>query len=420
MARFTDGPRALLLALRNPIFSIYTLGNAVSLIGTWMHRLAAGWLTWELTHSGTWLGLIAFADLFPTVLITPFAGAAADRWDRVKVVQVTLLLSFFPSFLLFVLVVTHTITIELLLLSTLFLGAVAAFNAPARLALIPSLVSRTDLNAAVAVNSIVFNLARFVGPWLAALLIATIGVDYAFLANALSFVVFWAALLRVNRMAHRPAPLPSAGMWREIAEGARYATQHRGIAAILILLAATALGGRPLVELLPGFAADVFQTDAGGLAAMTAAIGIGAMIGGLTLGVDSEPASLMRRLIFATACLAAASMAFTWTRALWFALPLLVIAGFGHARIGIAAQTLIQLTTEESKRGRMLAIYGMLFRGGPAVGALIMGFASDYIGLPWSLFAGGMLMFAVWIWAFVLRHRITRSFAPSPTGEAQP
>ncbi|HWA19436.1 MAG TPA: MFS transporter [Devosia sp.] len=412
-----DGPRALLLALRNPNFSIYTVGNAVSLIGTWMHRLAAGWLTWELTHSGTWLGLIAFADLFPTVVITPFAGAAADRWDRVKVVQATLLLSFLPSLLLFVLVVTDTITIELLLLSTLLLGAAAAFNVPARLALIPSLVPRTELNAAVAVNSVVFNLARFVGPWLAALLIATAGVDYAFLANALSFVVFWAAMLRVDVASQKQAVAASAGMWREIAEGARYVVQHRGIAAILVLLAATALGGRPLVELLPGFASDVFQTDASGLAAMTAAIGIGAMVGGLTLGVDSEPAPLMRRLIFATVCLALASMVFTSTRALWFALPLLVIAGFGHARIGIAAQTLIQLTTEESKRGRMLAIYGMLFRGGPAVGALIIGFASDYIGLPWALFAGGVLMFSVWIWAFALRHRITRSFVSSPPDE---
>lgn len=404
------GPRALLAVLGNRNFSTYTAGNAVSLIGTWMYRLAAGWLAWELTQSPAWLGLIAFSDLFPTVIISPFAGAAADRWDRIKLMQGTVLVASLVSLTLSILVLLDLITIELLLVSTFLLGSAAAFNQPARLALISSLVARPDLNAAVAVNSLVFNLARFVGPVLAAALIATVGVEYAFGANALSALVLLAALSRI-RLKPRPRETgPATGMLRQLGEGYVYVARHRGVAAVFVLLVAASLGGRPIVELLPGFAADVFRTDAGGLAAMTAAIGLGAIVGGLTLGVAAEPAILIRQLIVSTLSLAVATMLFTATDIFAFGLATLVLAGFGHARTGITAQTLIQLSVEENKRGRLLALYGMVFRGGPAIGALTMGFASEGIGLRLALLSGGIMMSGVWFWAFAMRKRIARSF----------
>ncbi len=185
-------------ALRNPNYGLYTAGNAASLIGTWMQRIAVGWLTWQLTGSGAWLGAMAFADLFPTVIIGPVAGAAADRWDRLRVTKISQALAMAQSIVLFLLTVSGHITIELLLVLTAALGVIAGFNQPARLALIPSLVRREDLAAAVAINSIIFNSARFIGPAVAGLMIVAGGISAAFAANAVSFVFFLVALSRIH------------------------------------------------------------------------------------------------------------------------------------------------------------------------------------------------------------------------------
>src|SRR5262249_31310965 len=149
--------RIIDLPLRNPNFGLYAGGSTVSLIGMWMQRIAVGWLTWQLTGSGFWLGIVAFAEFFPVVVVGPIAGAAADRWDRLTVVKISQTISLLQATLLFWLTATGYITIELLVALTAFQGVVVAFNQPARLALVPSLVPQTDLAAAVAINSVVFN-----------------------------------------------------------------------------------------------------------------------------------------------------------------------------------------------------------------------------------------------------------------------
>ena len=190
--------RLVALPLKNANFGIYSAGNAVSLIGMWMQRIAIGWLTWEMTKSGLWLGIVAFADFFPVLLIGPIAGAAADRWDRLRVVKTSQTISLVQATVLFALTASGHMNIGLLVALTAFQGVVVAFNQPARLALVPSLVAETDLASAVAINSIVFNLARFIGPMFAGLAIVWSGVSAAFAANALSYVVFLVALARIR------------------------------------------------------------------------------------------------------------------------------------------------------------------------------------------------------------------------------
>ena len=172
------------LPLRNPTFAIYSAGNAVSLIGMWMQRIAIGWLTWQLTESGLWLGIVAFADFFPVLLLGLIAGAAADRWDRLRVVKTSQAISMVQATVLFVLTATGHMNIGLLVTLTAIQGAVVAFNQPARLALVPSLVSSADLASAIALNAVIFNLARFIGPMFAGLAIVWSGVSAAFAANA--------------------------------------------------------------------------------------------------------------------------------------------------------------------------------------------------------------------------------------------
>lgn len=400
-------------ALGNPNYGIYASGNAISLVGTWMQRVAVGWLTWQLTESGAWLGAIAFADLFPTVLIGPLAGAAADRWDRLKALRAGQVLLMLQALLLFILTATGAITIWLLLALSLFLGVVAAFNQPARLALIPSLVPRDDLAAAVAINSIVFNSARFLGPAAAGVIIVTVGIAAAFAVNAASYLVFLAALSRIRlRAQETPADGPRAGLFAEVAAGLGYALRHPGIGPLLLLLLAVASCARPFVELLPGFAGAVFAAGAEGLAMMTSTVGLGAVSGGLWLA-QRAGRGLTTVTLTSPLVLAGALLVFVAGGSLWLALPALFVAGFAMVCGGVGTQTLLQLSVEGALRGRVMSLYGLIFRGGPALGALAMGALSELVGLRWPL-AGGALLAALACGAVWLRRaRLTAALEPA-------
>jgi hypothetical protein len=253
----------LALPLWNANYGIYAAGSAVSLIGTWMQRISIGWLTWELTHSGLWLGIVAFADFVPVLLVGPVEGAAANRWDRLRVIKTSQTLSLVQATVLFALTATGHMNIVLL---TALQGMCVAFNQPARLALVPSLVAEADVASAVAINSVIFNLARFIGPMLAGLVIGWSGVVAAFAANALSYVAFLVALTRLRIDPITAKPSRQKSLQAVLREGIRYTATHPAIASALVLLIAVGIGGRPLNELLPGFAAEVFRSGGRGSA----------------------------------------------------------------------------------------------------------------------------------------------------------
>jgi predicted MFS family arabinose efflux permease len=395
-------------------FGIYVAGNSVSLIGTWMQRIGVGWLAWELSHSGAVLGVVAFADLFPGVLIGPFGGALADRVDRLRVIKVAQTLIMLQALALFALTASDVITVPLLVALVLFHGAVIGFNQPARLALIPSLVPRADLGTAVAINSIVFNAARFIGPALAGLVIVALDISAVFGLNGLSFLAFLFVLSRV-RLEPVPPPRGRRSMLAAIAEGLSYALRHPGIGPILLLQAVLTVCARPFVELLPGFAAEVFGRGAPGLAALSATIGIGAIAGGLWLAQRPAQAGLPEIVLGASVLIALTTLAFALCPWFWPALAVVALAGVVMVVAGAGTQTVLQTAVEEDMRGRVLSLFGLIFRGGPALGALAMGAASEILGLQAPLAAGALLGLLGGGLLWRRRERIGRSLsAPAP------
>ncbi|MPZ59264.1 MAG: MFS transporter [Rhizobiales bacterium] len=407
--------RMFALLVRNANFGIYSAGSAVSLIGMWMQRIAIGWLTWELTGSGLWLGIVAFADFFPVILVGPFAGAAADRWDRLRVVKISQTISLVQATVLWALTASGHMTVGLLVGLTALQGVVVAFNQPARLALVPSLVPQADMTGAVAINSVVFNLARFIGPVFAGLAIVWSGVAAAFAANAISYVVFLLALARVRIAPVAGEPGKRASMSTDLIEGIRYTASHPGIAALLVLLIAIGVGGRPMNELLPGFADDVYKSGAMGLSVLASAIGGGAILGGVWLGQRARASGLTAIALWSSVVGPLATIVAIATDRLWVAVPAVIVFGFCMSTAGIAIQTLIQLATDRSMRGRVMGLYGLIFRGAPAVGALGAGLASSYFGLRWPVFLGALMVIAVWLWTYLSRERITTALETRDT-----
>lgn len=399
-----SGLKAILRALSNPNYGIYAAGNAVSLTGTWMQRVAVGWLAWELTHSSAWLGAIAFAEFVPSLVIGLFAGAAADRWDRLVMTKVTQVMALGQALLLFGLTASGLITPLLLLLLTLTLGTIVAFNQPARLALVTSLVPRDDVATAVAINSVLFNMARFIGPALAGLIIVSAGVAAAFAANTVTFLFFLFALTRLRLPPEALAVAKSRGsMLRDIGDGLRHAASHPGIAPIFLLLTVGCLFGRPFIELLPGFADAVFEAGAGGLALLTSTIGVGATVAGLWMAQRDSGAGLARLTVLASLALAVSMLLFVASTSLWLAVPALALSGAAMVVLWAGSQTYVHLTVDSAYRGRILSLHGLIFRGGLALGALAMGSAAEVLGLRPPVAAGALLVLGFTLW---MRYRM--------------
>jgi len=372
----------VIVTLRDPNFGIYIAGTSVSLIGTWMQRIAAGWLVWELSGSAAWLGVLAFLDLFPTMVIAPFAGVLSDRWERMRIMKVAQALGAIIAIALTMLYFAGYATLWVVLSATLLLGIVDAFVQPFRLALVPALVARKDLGSAVAIKSITFNLARFIGPAIAGIVIVSVGLGWAFAANAASFVALMIALHFVTA---RPQEKPPAGssisVLGQAIEGFRYSLSAPGVGPVLLLLLASCFAGRPVIEMLPAWAGQVFGGTATDLAMLTSAVGVGAVIGGLWLAGRPNVQGMVAVYIVCSAGTVGALLAFSMAPTMLLALPIIALVGFFLISAAICAQTLVQLNVPDQMRGRVMSVYAIIIRGGPAFGALIMGLAGDVWGL---------------------------------------
>jgi MFS family permease len=380
-------------ALAEPNYRNFTIGNVFSLVGTWVQRVALGWLVWELTASGAWLGAVAFADLFPMVLVTPLAGAMADRSDRLRVTRISQALLMAHAGLLTVLSALGLLSPSLLLVLALIGGVITAFNQPFRMALLPSLIGRDNLISAVAVNSIVFNTARFIGSAIAGLVIAQGSLTLAFAINFVTFAVFSWTLAQIRRVAVDQAPITGRNLMNSVVEGWRYAIGHVGLGAMLLMLTVVSLCIRPILELMPSYAA-LFGSDATGFAIMTSVTGLGSLVGAIWLSRQADPAALATLALSNGLLMGAALLVAALAHQAWLGLLALFILGFGMVVSGIANQTVIQLAVPDHLRGRLLALHSMIFRGAPALGALAIGALSDLTGLRGPLSAGAAVTFA--------------------------
>ncbi len=406
MAFFSADLTAIRGVFSSRNYAIYAAGNSISLVGLWVQRVAVGWLAWRLTESGFWLGAVAFADLFPVVLIGAFGGVLADRLDRRRLMITGQSLALAQAATLCVLQALGLMTIELLFGLTLLLGCVIAVNQPARLSLVPSLVRPANLTSAVAISAVIFNLARFVGPAVAGLILATAGIAPAFGFNALTYAAMIAALAALDL---ERAPKRAAGgarMVDEIAEGVRYVVGHQAMRTLLLLLLAVSMLSRPVFELLPGFADAIFARGAQGLAALTSAVGLGAVAGGLWLAQRGSLRGLSSIALASGAISGLAVAVFALSHSFYVALAMMAAAGFAAVAIAVASQTLVQNAVEPAMRGRVMSFWGIIIRGGPALGALAMGTLSGPLGLAIPVFAGGLCALGAALWSATTSRRM--------------
>jgi MFS family permease len=404
-------------ALSERNYRYYATGSGLSMIGMWTQRLAIGWLTWHLTESGYWLGIIAFSDIAPAVALLPLTGAVADRVDRLKMLRSTQLLSSVFATALAAMSYFDLLTIHWLLIFTLVQGTVTAFNQPVRLALVPNLVKKENMAPAIAIHSMLFNVARFIGPALSAWLIVTDGPSLSLAIPAASYILYSVLLSLVRLVQADDVVLrrPLRDIPSEIFDGFRYSLRHEGIGILLILTLVIGVFGRNYTELLPGFAAQVFGRGADALGMMTSMIGAGAIVAGLWLSNRGRVAGLLKISVIAMAGLITVVAVFSLTHLFWVGLVCLTFAGFCMSTVGISQQILVQAAVDSQMRGRVLGVYGLLSRGGPGIGALIAGALSSHLGLQWPVAGGAAVCLVGWLWLVRRRGAIRASLEDAQT-----
>ncbi len=405
-------------ALRHRNFALYTAGNSFSLIGMWVQRLALGWLVWELTGSGAWLGLVAFAEFLPNFFITPFGGVLADRVDRRKLIIVVQSLAGLQAAILCALTAFDLITAPLIVILSVYSGIVFAFGQAARLALVPSLIPRADLASAIAITSVIFNVARFLGPALAGIVISYFGLAAAFGLNAASYLTIIAALLALRLPPHRPSERTSATLLTQViadfVEGWRYTVSHRAIAVLILLLVVDALLARSIGDLLPGFVDDLFARGPGGLAILTSSMGIGAILAGLLLANRRSTLGLTTATLGSVCLNGLAIMVFASAGHFWVAVVAIALSGFANVTSGTGSQTLIQSVVEDRVRGRVMGLWSLTIRGGPALGAVVLGWLTGYFGFALPMALGGLATAGTALLALRRRKALRARLEPSP------
>ena len=404
----TQPSNAIWATLKQPNFWRYIIGNGLSLIGTWMQRIAVGWLTWELTHSPTWLGIIAMADFFPVVLMGPLGGALADRHSRVKVMVLSQIGATGCALALFGLSFSGVLNEWHLVIFTALSGAAVGLNQASRLALAPSLVPRELLTTAIAVNSMVFNGARFVGPMISTAVISLWSIDVSFLINALSYAALIIALLslRIERRKKRGTDSARQSILDDILEGLKFINGQTPIRLVIVVMTMTALCIRPVVDLLPGLTSDVFGKGADEFAILTASFGIGAILGGFWMarrgGREDQPVVALLGILGA----AGAGVGLVSTTYYAVALPFTVMAGACMVVSGIGMQSTLQFVTPAAMRGRVLSLYGIIHIGGAGVGAFILGIVAEIIGLRAPIVIAAALGLIIWFGVWRRRAQI--------------
>ena len=377
---FGDNLRNLWRVLKGTPFGRYSLGNVSTMAGSWMVRLATAWLGWELTQSPSWLGALAFADMFPAIICAPLAGVAADRWNRITLLRWLLVSGALVSTLTMVAFYAGMLGIWPLFGLTLLQGIIASLAQPLRFTIVSELVPRADLPVGVAINAISFNVARFIGPALAGVMIATTGVGLTFLVNVAMHIAF---LLQLRGIAVSGSIETRAGssILGDMRDGFTYLLSQRMLAPLILQATGVAVCIRPIAELLPAISDDIYAAGTFGLALMTSVVGIGAMVGGIWFAGLPNMNRLIAMIgingvISTGAVITAVSTGYLVVGAVSFA-----VIGFTVVSSGIATQAAIQMTVPNELRGRMMSTYGMIVRAAPALGALGIGFLSEVTGL---------------------------------------
>lgn len=378
-----------LRAFRHRNFRLFYAGQAISLIGTWIQQIALSWLVYRTTGSGFLLGLVTFCSQIPMLLFLPLAGLLSDRYDRRRLMILAYLLAAIQASTLGLLTLSGTIRVWQILLLGFLYGTVMAFETPARQALISQMVnSRTDLPNAIALNSVLMNSGRLVGPSIAGLLLVFISEGWCFLINAASFVAIIASVAMM-RLPPKSAIVSHGSLWNELGVAAHYAWNKRPIRLFLALVGLISLTASPYTVLMPIFARDVFGGDAHTLGFLVGSAGLGAVIGTAFLATRPNVFGLSRLMPFTSAAAGIALMLVGWSKIYWLSLTFMALLGFGIIVTAASVNMMLQTLVEEDKRGRIISFYAMAFLGMAPLGGLIAGSVAGHLGAPATAMING-------------------------------
>ncbi len=375
-------------ALRHRNYRLFFCGQLISLVGTWMQSVAQAWLVYRLTGSPVLLGFVGFAAQFPVFLLAPLGGSVADRYDRRHVLIATQTAAMLVAFILAGLTLTGRVQVWHIVVLASFLGAINAVDITTRQAFAVDIVGRADLINAIALNSSMVNGARIVGPAVAGVLVARVGEGWCFLVNAVSFLAVIAGLLMMNMTARTTVPLPGSAP-ESILEGFRYVRRTGPVRALLLLLGLVSLMGMPYAVLMPVFADQILHGGPRGLGLLMGASGTGALVGAVVLAARKGIRGLGHWIALAAAGFGMSLILFSLSRSFWLSAALLVPAGFSMMIEMAASNTMIQSLIPDALRGRVMAVYSMMFMGMAPFGALLAGALAHRIGAPATVMVGG-------------------------------
>jgi MFS family permease len=380
-------------SLRHRNFQLFFGGQLISLVGTWMQSVAQSWLVYRLTGSSLLLGLVGFAGQIPVFLLAPIGGAVADRTPRRRVLVATQTTSMLLAFVLAAVTLLGLVQPWHVFVLAALLGVVNAFDIPARQAFVVEMVGREDLSNAIALNSSMFNGARAVGPAVAGVLVSAIGEGWCFFANAVSFIAVIAGLLAMRLPPAASAQIPGSAL-EHIAEGFRFVAHERAVRALLLLVGLVSLSVMPYAVLMPVFADRILGGGAATLGLLMGASGVGAVIGALLLAARRELSGLGAWIAGSGMALGASLILFAISRSFAASLALLVPVGMFMMIETAGSNTLVQAMVPDELRGRVMAVYSMMFMGMAPFGALSAGALASRIGAPATVAAGGVVSLA--------------------------
>jgi MFS family permease len=385
--------KASLRAFRHRNYRLFFAGQLTSLVGTWMQTVAQSWLVYRLTGSATLLGLVGFASQFPIFLLSPVAGAVADMYPRRRTMIVIQSLMMLLAFPLAVLTLMHRIQVSYVIVLAILLGFVNAFDIPVRQSFVAEMVGREDLINAIALNSSMMNGARIIGPAVAGILVSVVGEGWCFFLNGLSYLAVIIGLIFITAGNNRPREHEGSRI-EAILEGFRFALHTRPVRALLLLLGVVSLMGMPYSVLMPIFADKILKGGAKGLGLLMGSSGVGALLGAAVLAGRQGVSGLGNWVMFACAGFGTSLMLFSLSRNFWFSTLLLLPVGFSMMVQMASSNTLIQSMVPDRLRGRVMALYSMMFLGMAPFGALLSGILANLMGAPSTVALGGAVCIA--------------------------
>ena len=388
------GMKFIFRALHSRNYRLFFGGQAISLVGTWMQRIAMGWLVYRITGSAFLLGAVEFVGNLPAFLVIPFVGVLADRWNRHKMVIFVQAGLMIQAFILASLVLLGNIQVWQIFVLSVMHGIFHSLDTPVRQAFVMDMLERReDIGNAIALNSSLFNLARLVGPSIAGILIGLVGEGMCFLLNGVSYFAVLIALF-LMKIHHRANHVEASNMFGEIKKGFTYTFGFAPIRSILMLLSFVSLIGIPYMVLMPVMAKDVLKGGPEAMGFLMASIGVGALIGSYYLAWRKSIRGLERVIPVAVFIFGCGLIAFSASRFMPLSMFILVFCGFGLMVQMASSNTVLQIISDQDKRGRVMSYYTLSFRGVFPFGGLIAGMIAGKIGAPAAIFIFGICCIA--------------------------